>query len=113
MQQNTVAPWALALSLVSLGLALSLVGTLFALPVALVSLILGVMAVVRSRRIPGPLARTGFSVTAIICSLIALVISALLWAVVLFYLGMTELPECWGSDPVARQECIDAIRGTP
>lgn len=106
IQQNTVAPWALALSLVSLGLVLSLVGTLFALPVAVVSLVLGVIAVVRSRRIPGPLTRTGFSVTAIICSLVVLVRSALLWAVVLYYLGKTELPECW------RSGCFDAIRGT-
>lgn len=112
MQQNTVAPWALALSLVSLGLAEP--GGHPVRPA-------GGAGVPHSRRHgrgplppdPGPLARTGFSVTAIICSLIALVISALLWAVVLFYLGMTELPECWGSDPIARQECIDAIRGTP
>lgn len=80
-RQNGLATWALSLGIVAALMGMSLVLTAFAWIPALIGLVLGIMAVVKARKITGDGRRMGMSVAGLTLSALVLVFIAVLFVV--------------------------------
>lgn len=74
--KNHIAPWVLGLSILALLATISIIGVVLGAPLALVTLIFSIIAIVKARKIDGPFRRMGMSVTALILSLLTVIITA-------------------------------------
>lgn len=106
--RNSVAPWALGISILGLVMALSLLATAFAIVAGLIGLVLGIIAVVKARKTHGPDRRMGMSVSALVLSVITIVLSILFWVVVFAMVASTGIADCMTiTDATQQQLCIE------
>lgn len=106
-EKNSVAPWALGVSILAVVAGLTIVGALISFIPGLIGLVLGIIGVVRARRIQGPRRRMGMSVTAIVLSVIAVLMTVAL-VVLAFFLAGSGAVDCFMlSTPEAQQACLD------
>lgn len=109
---NKVAPWALGFAVVSV-VAMFLLGPLV-VPFAIVGVILGIIGVVKARKIEFGKRRMGMSVAAIIIGLITAVLMAIGAAGLYYFFNDADLQECTKlEDKEAVQKCIEEkVQGT-
>lgn len=103
-------PSTLALVALIVGI-LSLLSIFVLLPAALLpgllTVILAIVALVRNRKKPKPLRRTGMSVTALILGIITVVVSAVIMAFIVFAVNETGAMNCVEiQDQAAREACL-------
>ncbi|KAA8721777.1 DUF4190 domain-containing protein [Corynebacterium spheniscorum] len=109
---NKVAPWALGFAVVSV-VAMFLLGPLV-VPFAIVGVILGIIGVVKARKIEFGKRRMGMSVAAIIIGLITAILMAIGAAGLYYFFNDADLQECTKlEDKEAVQKCIEEkVQGT-
>ncbi|RSZ61661.1 hypothetical protein EAH68_12230 [Corynebacterium hylobatis] len=105
---NRVAPWALGLGILALVMAVSLFLTAFAFIPGIIGLILAIIAIVRGRSLSGPSRRTGMSVTGLVMSIIAIVLSVGFWVLMGLLVSESGISDCATlTDPAAQQQCLE------
>lgn len=109
---NKVAPWALGFAVVSV-VAMFLLGPLI-VPFAIVAVILGIIGVVKARKIEFGKRRMGMSVAAIIIGLFTAIVMAIGAAGLYYFFNDADLQECSKlEDKEAVQKCIEEkVQGT-
>ncbi|RNE49297.1 hypothetical protein C5L39_02715 [Corynebacterium alimapuense] len=112
-QSNRVAAWALGLAIAGLILFFTLFGAVFAIPVAMVSLILSVIAIGKARKLTGADTRFKMSVTALVISAATLVLSIILWATIFMFVSNSDVIDCFEvTDAAERDSCLqDSVSG--
>ncbi len=106
-EKNTVAPWALGVSILAVVTGLTIFGALLSFIPGIIGLILGIVAVVKARRIRGPRRRMGMSITAIVLSVLAVLMTIGLIAVAVMLAG-TGAMDCFTlTTPEAQQQCLE------
>ncbi|MCZ9308515.1 hypothetical protein ACUY3K_07700 [Corynebacterium uberis] len=114
-EKNKVAPWALGLGIVAAVLAIAVVTSVLALPVAIAGVIVGIIAVVKARGIAGEGRRMGMSITGLVLSILVTLITGFLMimSIIFFAQHGDDLMACvdrYGSDNDQVASCIsDAI----
>lgn len=105
---NRLAPWALGLGILALLMGVSLFLTGFAFIVGIIGVVVAVIAIVRGRSLSGPARRTGMSVTGLVLSVIAVILSVVFWVLMGVLLNETGISNCVSlTDPAAQQQCIE------
>ncbi|AGF72654.1 hypothetical protein [Corynebacterium halotolerans] len=106
-EKNSVAPWALGVSILAVVVGLTIIGAPLAFIPGLIGLVLGIIGVVRARRIRGPRRRMGMSVTAIVLSVIAVLMTVALVVLAFFVAGSGAMDCFMLSTPEEQQACLD------
>lgn len=111
-QKNTMAAWALGISIAAVVLMITFVLAILAPLLGLVGLILGIIGVVNARKITGAGRRMGMSVVSIVLSALAIIIPVIMVIVLgVFGLAIWEeagLEECMNlSSSTAQEECLN------
>lgn len=83
-KKNSVAPWALAASLLGFLAGLTVIGAVLSFLPGVIGLILGIIGIVRASRIRGPRRRMGMSVVAVVFSVLAILMTVGLLAFAAF-----------------------------
>ena len=115
-ERNTLAPWALGLSIAAIVFAISIIGLIIAWLPALVGLILSIIAVLRAKKIQGPYRRMGMSVASLIISGLttALFVIGIIGFSILMANSGEAIQKCQNDYPAnssAQQQCInDAVQ---
>ena len=115
-ERNTLAPWALGLSIAAIVFAISIIGLIIAWLPALVGLILSIIAVLRAKKIQGPYRRMGMSVASLIISGLttALLVIGIIGFSILMANSGEAIQKCQNDYPTnssAQQQCInDAVQ---
>ena len=115
-ERNTLAPWALGLSIAAIVFAISIIGLIIAWLPALVGLILSIIAVLRAKKIQGPYRRMGMSVASLIISGLttALFVIGIIGFSILMANSGEAIQKCQNDYPTnssAQQQCInDAVQ---
>lgn len=103
---NKLAPWALGIAVLSLVL-IFVIGPL-TIPAAIIAVILGIIAVVKARKIQFGKRRMGMSVAAILIGLITTILMAIGAAGLYYFFNDADLQECSKlEDKEAVQKCIE------
>lgn len=106
--RNGVAPWALGVSILGLVMALSVLGTAFAIVAGVIGVVLSIIAVIKARKIQGPGRRMGMSVTGLVLSIITVVLSILFWVAIFAMLSWTGIADCFTiTDPAQQELCVE------
>lgn len=109
-KKNAFAPWALGISILAVVLMVTLLLALFAPLAGLVGLILGIIAVVKARKITGRHRRMGMSITAIVLSVITIIVPIALAIFSFVVLESTGIADCLTlTNPAEQQACIEDI----
>lgn len=107
---NTVAPWALGVSILAVITGLSIIGTAFAVIPGLIGLILAIIAIVRARRIQGPRRRMGMSVTSLVLSVLAMLLTVLFFVFLGAVFQGTGIMDCLELPTAEQQEaCLNQL----
>ena len=115
-ERNTLAPWALGLSIAAIVCVITIVGLVIAWIPALVGLILSIIAILRAKKIQGPYRRMGMSVAALIISGLTTVLFVIgIIGISIFMANSGEaIQKCQNDYPAnssAQQQCInDAVQ---
>lgn len=109
LAKNSVAAWALGVSILAFVMTVTLFLAVFAPVVGIVGLILGIVAVVKARRLKGPGRRMGMSIAAIIISVLSIILPVILLGFGFAILDNTGLTECTTLPPEEQQACIDGV----
>ena len=115
-ERNTLAPWALVLSIAAIVFAISIIGLIIAWLPALVGLILSIIAILRAKKIQGPYRRMGMSVASLIISGLttALFVIGIIGFSILMANSGEAIQKCQNDYPTnssAQQQCInDAVQ---
>ncbi len=101
-KKNSLAIWALGVAILSLVCLVSILGSALAFIPAFIGIVLGAIALVRGKKYMKEDRRTGFSVTALVLSVLVFVIS--LGIIILAYAMFSECATI--ADPTAQQQCM-------
>lgn len=107
---NTVAPWALGVSIFAVIAGLSIIGTAFAVVPGLIGLVLSIIAIVKARRIQGPRRRMGMSVTSLVLSVLAMLMTVLFFVIIGAIFQGSGLMDCLELPTAEQQEaCVNQL----
>lgn len=107
-EKNRVAPWCLGVGILALVGGISIFFTALAFLVGIVGVILGIVALVRGRKIEGPGRRTGMSVVGIVLSVVSIGLSVLFWVLMGIFASETGIADCMSlTDPAEQQACVE------
>lgn len=109
-EKNGFAPWALGISILAMVLMVTLLLALLAPLAGLVGLILGIVAVVKARKITGRGRRMGMSITAIVLSVITIIVPIAFAIFSFVMLEATGMSDCLLlTNPTEQQACFEDV----
>lgn len=104
---NKLAPWALGLAILSLTVMVIKPIALLSIPFAVIAVILGIVGVIKGRKIRNGKRRVGMSVAAIIIGLLTAILLAVGTITTYYLFKDVNLQECEQyTDKAQKQECI-------
>lgn len=105
---NSLAPWALGVGILALLMGISIFLSGFAFLAGIVGVILAAIAIARGRKLSGPSRRMGMSVTGLVMSIIAIVVSVVFWVLIAMLVSSSGISDCVSvTDPDAQQQCVE------
>ncbi len=89
---------------------LSIIGTAFAVVPGLIGLVLSIIAIVKARRIQGPRRRMGMSVTSLVLSVLAMLMTVLFFVIIGAIFQGSGLMDCLELPTAEQQEaCVNQL----